>query len=96
MLLEYVTVGLAILAAIAATVAFIYRKGRTDGIDNACEDRIKESIADVKTTMEKDSKENNATHKLIFSNMSKIESKIDNIQGSQEVIKDLITRHITK
>ncbi len=95
-MIEYIAVGLAVIAGISATTAFIYRKGKSDGMDSQCERRIKQSINDLGKKVDKNATDSDKVHGELFSNIKEIGSKMDKLQGSSDVIKDLITQHITK
>lgn len=102
-MLEYITVGLGIIAGISAAVAFIYRRGLHDGIDSECESRIKTNIKTIegkvdvlREDLKIEGKHGDKVHKEIFENVHKIDVKIEKLQSSTDIIKDLITNHITK
>ena len=84
-MIEYVAVGLGVIAGISGVLAWFYHRGFNSGLDNACETRIKDKI-------EEHMKEDEATHKEIFAKIDRVESKIDVISGSFDIIK----AHITK
>ena len=95
-MLEYISVGLAVVAGISTTIAIIYRKGRADGIDSQCETNIKNEIKLLGKKVESNAKANDNVHSQLFSNVQEIGAKIDKLQGSNDVIKDLIVKHLTK
>ena len=93
---EFISAGLAVTTAVAGTFAYLYRKGRTDGIDQACENRIKEKIQEVSDLLDQKSRANDDIHDILFKNMNKMDGKIDTLIGSTEVIKELVTKQLTK
>ena len=95
-MLEYVTAGLGVIAGISAAIAYVYRKGKSDGMDDACENRIKKDIHDLGEKVDANAKANDTVHAQLFSNVKDIGTKIDKLQGSSEVIQELITNHLTK
>ena len=46
-MLEYITIGLAWIAGITATMAFIYRKGKSAAMYSQCEKNIKNEIKEL-------------------------------------------------
>lgn len=95
-MLEYVTIALGIVAGVSAAVAFIYRKGRTDGSNHAAEKSIKADIKKLCDKVEDNAKANDKVHGQLFLKVGDIGSKIDKLQGSNEIIKDLITQLVSK
>jgi hypothetical protein len=87
--LEYVTIGLGIVASAAGVIAWIYRRGKSDGIDTACEQRIKKDIQDMRV-------EGEAEHRVIKADIKTLNSKVDEIKGSTDVIKSLFQDHISQ
>ncbi len=83
MVIEYIAVGLAIVAGIAATIAYIYRKGISQGINTACGKRIEDKI-------DKLQKDGDTVHKELKTEIHEINGKIDKLTGSFETIKELI------
>ena len=81
-MLEYVTIGLGVIAGVAATIAWIYHRGVHSGMDTACEKRIKDDIADVKQTIINMEKHGDAVHGKLF-------DKIDEV-------RNLIIQHLDK
>jgi cbb3-type cytochrome oxidase subunit 3 len=94
--LEYVTITLGVITGVAGAVAYIYRRGRTDGIDNACELRIKDDIQSVKSEVVNMKSEGIAEHKEIKADIKTLNSKVDEIKGSTDVIKSLFQDHISQ
>jgi hypothetical protein len=101
--LEYVSISLGIIAAIAGTLAWVYRRGHSDGLDSADEQSIKKDISgldtkieEVKTEQVSLRKHDDKVHGEIFTNIQRIDSKIDKLQGSSEVIQKLFRDHIAK
>ena len=93
---EYISIGLAILAGIFAAVAYIYRKGKSDGTHTATDKSLKDDIKDLCDKVDNNAKSNDKVHSQLFSNVKEIGTKIDKLQGSSDIINDLITRHISK
>jgi len=83
MVIEYIAVGLGIVAGIAATIAYIYRRGISQGIDTACGKRIEDKLDKLK-------KEGDTVHKELKNEIHEINGKIDKLTGSFEIIKELI------
>ena len=75
MVLEYIAIGLAILTGIAATIAYIYRRGISQGIDTACGKRIEDKIDAMQ-------EEGDIIHKELKSEIKKVSSKVDKLVGS--------------
>jgi preprotein translocase subunit SecF len=75
MIFEIISIGLAITAGIAATIAYIYRRGISQGIDTTCGKRIENKI----DAMQKDG---DKIHNELKSEMKKISSKVDKLVGS--------------
>lgn len=88
MVLEYVATGLGVIAGVASGVAYVYRRGKSDGIDHACERRIKEDIQGVKAEVISMKEEGEIVHK-------ELSQKIDTIKGSQDIILDLFKHNLT-
>jgi len=85
MVLEYIAVGLAVITGIAATIAYIYRRGISQGIDTACGKRIEKKLNDLKTDGDK-------VHKELKDEIHEINGKVDKLTGSFETIKELIKK----
>lgn len=85
MVIEYIAVGLGIVAGIAATIAYIYRRGISQGIDTACGKRIEDKLDKLK-------KEGDTVHKELKNEIHEINGKIDKLTGSFEIIKELIKK----
>lgn len=81
------------LVILMGGLAWIYRKGRKEGMDTACERRIKEKIDLLGEAIEDHKTEDDKIHGKIFKKIDNVESKIDVLQGSFEMIKDFITSH---
>jgi len=84
MVLEYISIGLAIVAGIAATIAYIYRRGISQGIDTACGKRIENKIDAMQ-------KEGDTIHNELKSEMKTISSKVDHLVGSFDTFLKLNT-----
>lgn len=85
MIFEIISISLAIVAGIAATIAYIYRRGISQGIDTACGKRIEKKLY----TMQKDSDE---IHKELKNEIHEIHHKVDKLQGSFDTFKELIKK----
>jgi len=83
MVLEYISIGLAVIAGIAATIAYIYRRGISQGIDTACGKRIEDKLDELK-------KDGDKVHKELQDEIKTMHGKINNLQGSFETFKELI------
>ena len=93
-MIEYVTAGLGITTGIGVVLAFVYRRGRSDGIDSACEKRIKDQIKSIKVNQDNHAKEDKIVHDNLFKEINKVDSKIDTLSGKMDVIKDIVTRQL--
>jgi hypothetical protein len=96
MVFEYIATLFAVATGVAGTVAFIYKRGHRDGIDSACEQRIKEDIRGLKESVDTIGIEKETAHKEIFTKISDVDSKVDQIKGSVDVMKDLLNGHLTR
>lgn len=92
-MLEYFVGGLTVLVILMGGLAWIYRRGRSDGIDNACEKRIKDKVDEVVKAVKDHKADDIKTHKELFTKIDNVESKIDVLQGSFEIIKNYISSH---
>ena len=86
MIFELISIGLAVATAIAATFAFIYKKGITAGTEKATLKRIEQKLY----TLQKDGDE---VHDELKKELKEIHSKVDNLQGSFETFKELIKKN---
>ncbi len=84
MFLEIISIGLAIVAGIAATIAYIYRRGISQGIDTACGKRIEQKIDAMQT-------EGDTIHNELKSEMKTVSSKVDHLVGSFDTFLKLKT-----
>jgi len=82
MVLEYISIGLAIVAGIAATIAYIYRRGISQGIDTACGKRIEEKLDALQT-------DGDTIHKELKDEIHEINGKVDKLTGSFETFQKL-------
>lgn len=82
MVLEYIAIGLAILTGIAATIAYIYRRGISQGIDTACGKRIEEKIDALQ-------KDGDIVHKELKTEIKKVSTKVDTLVGSFDTFMKL-------
>ena len=78
--IEYVAAGLGVIAGVASVAAFIYRRGVSSGLDNACEKRIRDDFADLKDTVIKMEAHGDEIHGKLF-------DKIDDV-------KNLLIQHL--
>lgn len=83
MIFEIISVSLAVVAGIAATIAYIYRRGISQGIDTACGKRIEEKIDEMK-------KDGDKVHGELQKELHQVNSKVDKLTGSFETFKALI------
>jgi len=91
-LIEFVTAGLGVTTGIAALLAYIYHRGKSDGIDSACEVRIKDEIKKIKKSADEHAKDDIIVHKELFKKVDIVDSKIDKLAGSVDVIKSIVTK----
>ena len=89
---EYVAPALGVIAGVSSAIAYVYRRGRSSAIDMACEQRIKKDISDVKIEIVKMEGKGDEVHGKIFDKIDNIDSKIDKVIGSVDIIKNLITK----
>ena len=86
MIFEIISVSLAVVAGIAATMAFIYRRGISEGVDRATGKRIEQKLY----TMQADG---DIIHAELKKEIHEINHKVDNLQGSFETFKELIKKN---
>ena len=91
-MIEYITAGLACTTGIAGALAYIYKKGKGDGIDSACEIRIKDEIKTIKKNADDHAADDVAVHNSIFKKVDKIDGKVDKITGTLSVIEKIVTK----
>ena len=84
MIFEIISVSLAIATGIAVTIAYIYRRGISQGIDTACGKRIEDKI-------DKLQKDGDKVHKELQDEVKTMHGKINNLQGSFDTFKELLT-----
>lgn len=94
-MIEYLTAGLAFTTGIAAVLAMVYRRGKGDGIDSACEIRIKDEIKSIKKEADAHVKDDIIVHKSLFKKIDIVDGKVDKITGTLSVIKDIVTKSST-
>lgn len=94
--LEYVAAGLGVIAGAAGGISWVHRRGVKRGMDSACELRIKEDIRGVKAEVVDMKVQGDKEHKEIKGEIQTIHSKIDKVQGSQDIIQDLIKHSLSK
>ena len=85
MIFEIISVSLAVVAGIAATIAYIYRRGISQGIDTACGKRIENKI-------DKMQKEGDKVHNELLSEVKEIHGKVNRLEGSFQTFKELIKK----
>lgn len=85
MVLEYIAIGLGVLTGVAAAIAYIYRRGISQGIDTACGKRIEKKLNDLKTDGDK-------VHKELKDEIHEINGKVDKLTGAFETIKEFIKK----
>lgn len=95
MIFEIISVGLSIITAVAITIAWIYKSGKGAGADAAEDKTIKAGLEKLKQEVKDHAAQDVTEHKGIYKKMDKLDSKIDKIQGSTDVIKDLVTNHLS-
>ena len=94
-MIEYLTPLLGVTTGIAAVLAYVYHRGKGDGIDSACEKRIKDKITKLEEKINARGKEDDIVHSAIFKKVDKVDSKLDKLTGTTIVIRDLITQHLS-
>ena len=95
-MIEYITVGLGVTTGIATVIAVVYKRGIHEGMDTACEVQIKKDIKLIKTDLSDAKEEAINEHKEIRDDITNMRSDISEIKGSTTVIKELITKYVTK
>ena len=91
-MIEYVAIFLGATTGIAGLLAYIYRRGKIDGIDSACEIRIKDEIKKIKKSADEHAKDDIIVHNRLFKKIDNVDSKIDKLVGAVDVIKDIVTK----
>ena len=91
-MIEYLAVALGVTTGVAGLLAYIYRRGKSDGIDSACEIRIKDEIKKIKKSADEHAKDDIVVHNRLFKKIDVVDSKIDKLVGSIDVIKDIVTK----
>ncbi len=76
---------MAIATGIAVTLAFIYRRGISEGVDRATGKRIEQKLF----TKQADGDE---VHAELKEKIEEINHKVDHLQGSFETFKELIKK----
>ena len=84
MIFELISIVLGVIAGIAAGVAFIYRRGKSAGIDAACGKRIEDKIDGIK-------KDGDKIHGELQKEVHEINSKLNKLVGSFETFKDVFS-----
>jgi len=82
MVLEYIAIGLGVLTGIAAAIAYIYRRGISQGIDTACGKRIEEKIDALQ-------KDGDKIHNELKTEIKKVSTKVDTLVGSFDTFIEL-------
>ena len=83
LIFEIISVSLAVVTGIAATIAYIYRKGISQGIDTACGKRIENKIDKLQEDGDK-------VHKELQEEVKTIHGKINHLQGSFDAFKEIL------
>lgn len=91
-MIEFLVAGLGVTTGIAGLLAYIYRRGKSDGIDSACEIRIKDEIKKLKKNADEHAKDDVIVHIELFKKIDIVDSKIDKLAGSVDVIKSIVTK----
>jgi len=91
-LIEFLVAGLGVTTGIAGLLAYIYRRGKSDGIDSACEIRIKDEIKKIKKSADEHAKDDIIVHQRLNKKIDIVDSKIDKLVGSVDVIKSIVTK----
>ncbi len=86
MIFEIISVSLAVVAGIAATIAYIYRRGISQGIDTACGKRIENKIDEMK-------KDGDKVHGELQKELHQVNSKVDKLTGSFDTFKVLMKKN---
>ena len=86
LIFEIISVSLAVVAGIAATIAYIYRRGISQGIDTACGKRIEDKIDKLQSDGDK-------IHNELKDEVHEIHSKVDKLTGSFETFKVLMKKN---
>lgn len=84
MIFEYISVILAIVAGIAASLAWVYRRGKSAGIDATCGKRIEDKIDKMK-------EEGDKVHGELKKEIHEIHSQVDKLVGSFATFKELFS-----
>ena len=71
-MLEYVAVGLGVIAGIASVTAFVYRRGVNSGFDSACETRIKDEVKAVGVKVDKHIEHDDKIHAKLFDEIKEV------------------------
>jgi len=80
--LEYIVGGLSVLVILMGALAWLYRKGKSDGITDACGKRIEEKIDALAKKVADNRKHDDEIHGKLF----------DEIKD----VQDLFIRHLDK
>ena len=83
MIFEIISISLAIATGIAATIAFIYRKGISQGIDTACGKRIENKIDKLQEDGDK-------VHNELLGEVKEIHGKVNRLEGSFDAFKEIL------
>ena len=75
-MIEYVAVGLGVIAGVCGVLAWVYHRGVNSGIDSACEKRIKDKIEDVGKKVDDHMEDDRKTHKDIFDKIDEVKTLI--------------------
>ncbi len=73
-MLEYIVGGLTILVILMGGLAWIYRKGKGDGIDDACGIRIEGKIDALYAKVDELEKHDDEIHGKLFDNIDEVKN----------------------
>ena len=84
-----------IITITTAIMAWIYRRGKKSGMSRSEKKSITTQIKDLNFKIDEHAADDTRVHKSMYRKMDKIDSKIDQLVGSNKVIEKLITQHLT-
>ncbi len=85
MLFEFVSIGLAIIAAIATVFAFVYKKGQAAGLDKACGKRIEDKLDDMK-------KEGDEIHNELKKGLQQVSKDVNQLTGAFKTFQQMANK----
>lgn len=86
------SVGLAVVAGIAGVLAFVYKKGKVDGIDKACGKRIESKIGDIEVKIDAMKTEGDEIHNELKNKLQSVGSKVDKLIGAFETFRQMVNK----